>query len=71
MTGNPCAQQCPACGQSNGCALADPQTADQACWCFSLTIDPEVIAALPAAQRGIACLCQRCAQTPVIPAPTS
>jgi hypothetical protein len=67
------AQQCPACGQSNRCALADPRTADQPCWCFSLTIDPEVIAALPAAQRGVACLCQRCAENlaPVTLAPTS
>ena len=23
---------CPACGARNDCALADPRTADQACW---------------------------------------
>lgn len=67
------AQRCPACGQSNRCVLADPRTADQACWCFSLSIDPAVIAALPAAQRGVACLCPRCAENlaPATLAPTN
>ena len=38
---------CPACGARNDCSLADPQTADRACWCFAVTIDPAVLAALP------------------------
>ncbi|HEX8596428.1 MAG TPA: cysteine-rich CWC family protein [Pseudomonas sp.] len=53
--------RCPACGFSNRCALADPRTADQACWCFSVTIDPALIQALPQALRNLACLCPRCA----------
>ena len=53
--------RCPACGSSNRCSLADPRTADQACWCFSVEIDPAVIEALPPAVRAKACLCPRCA----------
>ena len=53
---------CPACGARNDCTLADPRTADQACWCYSVTIDPAVLEALPDALRNQACLCPRCAQ---------
>ena len=53
---------CPACGARNDCALADPRTADQACWCYSVSIDPAVLEALPAELRNKACLCPRCAQ---------
>ena len=52
---------CPACGASNDCALADPGTADQACWCFSVSIDPAIIQALPDELRNKSCLCPRCA----------
>ncbi|GFM85320.1 hypothetical protein PSCICO_07190 [Pseudomonas cichorii] len=52
---------CPVCGFSNSCTLADPRTVDQACWCFSQTIDPAVLQALPAEIRNLACLCPRCA----------
>ncbi|WP_426118637.1 cysteine-rich CWC family protein [Pseudomonas sp. DSP3-2-2] len=53
--------RCPACGSSNRCSLADPRTVDQACWCFSVEIDPAVIEALPPEVRAKACLCPRCA----------
>jgi hypothetical protein len=52
---------CPACGASNACTLANPRKADQACWCFSVSIDPALIQALPAHLRNTACLCPRCA----------
>jgi len=52
---------CPVCGQNNKCTLADPRTADQACWCFTETIDPALLAALPEELRNKACLCPRCA----------
>ena len=52
---------CPACGARNDCTLADPRTADQACWCFSVNIDPAVLEALPLELRNKACLCPRCA----------
>jgi hypothetical protein len=52
---------CPVCGFSNRCTLADPRTADKPCWCFSASIDPAVLAALPEEVRNKACLCPRCA----------
>ncbi|HEX8588593.1 cysteine-rich CWC family protein [Pseudomonas sp.] len=52
---------CPVCGARNRCTLADPRTVDQACWCFTAAINPEVLAALPEEVRGKACLCPRCA----------
>jgi hypothetical protein len=62
MTPSPrTAEQCPACGASNNCTLADPRTADQACWCFTVLIDPAIIQALPDELRNKACLCPRCA----------
>jgi hypothetical protein len=54
--------RCPACGSSNRCTLADPRTAGQACWCFSVVIDPAIIEALPQEVRDQACLCPRCAE---------
>lgn len=53
---------CPACGARNDCSLADPRTADQACWCYAVTIDPAVLEALPAELRDQSCLCPRCAR---------
>lgn len=53
---------CPACGARNDCSLTVPQTADRACWCFAVTIDPAVLAALPAELRNQACLCPACAR---------
>ncbi|NWA23809.1 cysteine-rich CWC family protein [Pseudomonas gingeri] len=66
---------CPACGARNDCALADPRTADRPCWCYSVSIDPAILEALPDELRNAACLCPRCAQvdeqlkTPPRPAP--
>ena len=53
---------CPACGSRNDCTLAEPKTTTQNCWCYSVTIDPAVLAALPDYLRNAACLCPRCAQ---------
>ncbi|WP_299832947.1 cysteine-rich CWC family protein [Pseudomonas sp.] len=53
---------CPVCGLSNSCTLADPRTAAQPCWCFSVEIDPALLDALAPAVRNQACLCPRCAQ---------
>lgn len=55
-------QRCPACGASNQCSLADPRTADRACWCYSVHIDPAVLQALPDELRNTACLCPSCAR---------
>ena len=54
-------QLCPACGFSNRCTLADPRTADQPCWCFSVNIGPARLEELPTELRDKACLCPRCA----------
>ncbi|MCS3466532.1 hypothetical protein M2401_000242 [Pseudomonas sp. JUb42] len=54
-------QNCPVCGFSNSCILADPRTVAQPCWCFSVSIEPERLARLPADLRDKACLCPRCA----------
>ena len=58
----PDTSRCPACGASNHCTLADPRTADRACWCYSVSIDPAVLEALPAELRNAACLCPSSAQ---------
>ncbi|EJN37685.1 hypothetical protein PMI38_02883 [Pseudomonas sp. GM84] len=55
-------QHCPACGALNQCALADPRSATQACWCYAVAIAPAVLQALPVELRDKACLCPRCAQ---------
>ncbi|TFF41138.1 cysteine-rich CWC family protein [Pseudomonas sp. RIT623] len=55
-------RHCPACGALNQCGLADPRSATQGCWCFSVRIEPAIIQALPAELRDQACLCPRCAQ---------
>ncbi|AXO87357.1 helicase [Pseudomonas parafulva] len=54
-------ERCPACGAANQCALADPRSATQACWCYSVSIDPALLQALPAELRNRSCLCPRCA----------
>lgn len=62
MTGlSPRPDLCPVCGQSNRCTLADPRSVDQPCWCFSETISPALLEALPEAVRNQSCLCPRCA----------
>jgi len=58
----PDTSRCPACGASNHCTLADPRSAARACWCYSVSIDPAVLEALPAELRNAACLCPSCAR---------
>ena len=53
---------CPACGARNDCSMANPEAQGQPCWCYGVSIDPEVIRALPLEQRDLTCLCPRCAQ---------
>ncbi|MCC7398373.1 MAG: cysteine-rich CWC family protein [Planctomycetes bacterium] len=57
-------RRCPACGAPNSCAMATAAGAADAtapCWCRDVSIDPRTLAALPAAARGVACLCRACA----------
>lgn len=56
----PDASRCPLCGGPNACALAAGNTAEP-CWCTSVAIGPELLERIPAAARGVACVCARCA----------
>lgn len=53
---------CPLCGGPNGCAPAVSGTFDSPCWCTTVEIPAAVLAQVPAAQRGQACICRACAE---------
>lgn len=65
------APHCPVCGEANGCVPAATGSFDQPCWCAGHVIDPGVIARVPEAMRGRACLCPRCAASSLAAASTS
>ncbi|HVO89133.1 MAG TPA: cysteine-rich CWC family protein [Casimicrobiaceae bacterium] len=50
--------RCPRCGASNACAMASGAAAD--CWCTRVQVPAGLLAQLPDAARGVACLCERC-----------
>lgn len=50
---------CPLCGQANQCAIAAGQPAES-CWCMRADISRQVLARIPEAQRGKACICPAC-----------
>lgn len=52
---------CPLCGGPNDCAPARSGSFETACWCRNVTIDPDILARVPEAQRNEACICARCA----------
>jgi len=54
------ADLCPLCGQPNECGACQGNAA--ACWCMSTPISADVLARLPAEERGLRCICARCAQ---------
>jgi len=54
---------CPLCGGPNGCVPAVSGSFDGPCWCTSVRIPAEVLARIPAAQRGLACVCRTCAES--------
>jgi len=51
---------CPVCGDSNQCAMASGKPVSE-CWCISVTIAPQALAAIPAPAVGKYCLCPKCA----------
>jgi len=53
---------CPLCGAANQCAPARCGSFAVACWCREARFSAEMLARVPAARRGIACVCARCAQ---------
>lgn len=50
---------CPLCGAENQCAVAAGKPPED-CWCQNVTINPEVLAALPAEAVNKVCLCPAC-----------
>jgi hypothetical protein len=55
--------RCPLCGGPNGCAPAREGSFDTPCWCRDVTFSADLLARVPAAQAGRACICPRCAQS--------
>ncbi len=52
---------CPLCGGANDCAAASSGSVDTACWCRDATFSTELLERVPEAQRGLACICRKCA----------
>ncbi|MGH6648655.1 cysteine-rich CWC family protein [Aquabacterium sp.] len=52
---------CPLCGGPNACAVSAGGSTDAPCWCRSAVFSEELLARVPSAQRGLACICARCA----------
>ena len=59
---------CPLCGASNGGAPAQCGSFEVACWCRAARFDARLLARVPAAQRGLACICAACAAAALLPA---
>ncbi|MEO6747714.1 MAG: cysteine-rich CWC family protein [Caldimonas sp.] len=55
------APTCPLCGGPNACRPAQTGSFDGPCWCQSTAIEPALLARVPPALRGTACICARCA----------
>ncbi|MBI3369951.1 MAG: cysteine-rich CWC family protein [Burkholderiales bacterium] len=56
------ASTCPLCGGPNGCTPAQSGRFDgPACWCQDARFSAELLARVPAAQQGRACICAACA----------
>ena len=52
---------CPLCGKGNGCAMAGGSDPDRPCWCMDVSFSDELLARVPPAARGRACICAACA----------
>ncbi len=52
------ATRCPLCGEANACQIAAGRTK---CWCFETPVPADVLARVPLAAQGVACVCKRCA----------
>lgn len=52
---------CPLCGAGNGCAMAGGSDPDRPCWCMAVSFSDELLARVPPAARGRACICAACA----------
>jgi hypothetical protein len=64
------ATRCPLCGGDNRCAMELQKATgvpQPPCWCVSETFTPELLARIPEAARGSACLCPACVKAAVAP----
>lgn len=50
--------RCPLCGELNACQVA---AGCSTCWCFDTPVPASVLARVPVAAQGVACVCKRCA----------
>lgn len=55
---------CPICGQPNECAVAHGRE-HESCWCWTATMAPEVLDAVPEDAKGAVCVCAKCAAGPL------
>ena len=53
--------RCPACGKDNRCEMARGKSQ---CWCFEMSVSPNVINNLSEEDVGVACLCSASGVTP-------
>jgi len=51
---------CPLCGAGNACAMASGGDTSQPCWCAAASFSDELLARVPPAARGRACICAAC-----------
>jgi Cysteine-rich CWC len=54
-------QKCSLCGQPNRCAMTEGQSVS-ACWCASIRLTEDMLEAVPTEDRGVRCICARCAR---------
>jgi hypothetical protein len=58
------AARCPLCGQPNRCAMEvvrETGIAQPPCWCTGVDFSSELLARIPVAAQGQACICAACA----------
>jgi hypothetical protein len=56
---------CPLCGKANLCAMELARSSGQPqgpCWCTQDSFSAELLARVPAAAQGLACVCADCAR---------
>ena len=51
--------RCPLCGGGNACAMAAGEASP--CWCLEAVFDEALLARVPTAASGRACICAACA----------
>ena len=64
------ASRCPLCGGDNRCAMEREKASGEPqppCWCMDERFSPELLARIPDAARGRACLCPRCVRAALFP----